>query len=739
MHIIHAIQKNNLNNVNIKKVICGGCGANCGLLIHIKDGKVIKMVGDKTDPLSHGYICERATAIMSILHHKDRLRYPLKRVGERGEGKWKRITWSQATSEIAEKLCDIIRRYGAEAIAFVHGKPRGNDYIQRRFMNLLGSPNKFSSAGQVCWDNDAALECITYGWIAFGDIEHAKCIVEWGNNPEQSDPPKWQKILKAKKEGAKLIVVDPVLSKTAKEADIWLQIRPGTDGALAMGWLNVIIRERLYDENFVEKWTVGFDKLVERVQKYSPEKVAEITHVPANKIIDSARIYATYKPATISTGVSMDHIGKNASQAIRAKAILRAITGNLDIPGGELLTGLHPNVISETEVEENDRLPLTQKKKMLGAEKFRLFSWSVFDQITQHAKKAGYRASIPSYSLISAHAPTVWRAILSEKPYPIKAIICQASNPLVTCANTQLVYNAIKKLEVFVVHDIFMTPTAMLADYVLPAATWLERPCLDTYIAANFVRAGDRALAPIEECKTDFDFIRELGLAMGQEWPWNSLEELYDYRLRPAGYTWYSFIGDIRYDAPSPKYKKYEEKGFATPTGKVEIYSTILESLGYDPLPDYEEPAQSHIRTPELAKSYPLILITGRRFRPMFHSMYRQVEHFRQKHPHPLVEINPETALQLGINDGDWVWIETTLGKVKQKAKISSCVPLNVVSAEHGWWFPEKTGREPILYGLWESNINVVIDDDPEKCDQIVGSWQLRAIPCKIYKVDQGL
>lgn len=720
---------------SVKKVICGGCGSGCGLLVYIEGNKVTKIVGDKNDPFSRGHICERAVAVMNILHHKDRIRYPLKRVGERGEGKWERISWGQAIKEIAEKLKSIIERYGPEAIAFVHGKPRRNDYIQRRFMNLLGSPNKISTAGQVCWDNDAVLECITYGWIAFGDIEHTKCIVEWGSNPEQSDPLRWQKILEAKKRGAKLIVVDPVLTKTASEADLWIRIRPGTDCALAMGWINVIIREELYDKEFVEKWTFGFDKLKERAQKYPPERVAEITGAPVDKIIESARIYATTKPAVISTGVSLDHIGRNSSQAIRARAILRAITGNLDISGGELLTGLHPKAISETEIEENDKLPPLQKKKMLGAERFKLFSWEVYDQITQYAKKAGYRAPIPSYSLVSAHAPTVWRAALTGEPYPIKAVICQASNPLVTCANTRLVYDAIKRLELFVVHDIFITPTAMLADYILPAVTWLERPCLDTYIAANFIKAGDRALEPLGECKTDFDFIRELGLAMGQEWPWKSLEELYEYRLRPAGYTWDSFVKGVNYDTPPYKYKKYEERGFATPTGKVEIYSTILEKLGFDPLPDYEEPAESPIRTPEIAKDYPLILITGRRFRPMFHSMYRNVEVFRRKHPDPLVEINPETAIKLGINDGDWIFIETPLGKIKQKAKINSAIPPGVVCAEHGWWFPEKKGEEPFLYGIWESNINVVIDDDPEKCDQMIGSWPLRALLCKVYKI----
>jgi anaerobic selenocysteine-containing dehydrogenase len=212
------------------------------------------------------------------------------------------------------------------------------------------------------------------------------------------------------------------------------------------------------------------------------------------------------------------------------------------------------------------------------------------------------------------------------------------------------------------------------------------------------------------------------------------MEELYDYQLKPLGYTWEEFVSKVRYDDPLAGYKRYERSGFATPSGKVEIYSSILEELGYDPLPEYREPAESIISTPELAKEYPLTLITGGRFRPMFHSEHRQIESLRRMHPDPIVQINPEAGLEYGIADGDWMWIETRLGRTKAKAKLYPGIDLKVVHAEHGWWFPEMPEEEPCLHGAWESNVNILTDDDLEKCDPMVGGWQLRHLLCRISK-----
>ena len=294
-----------------------------------------------------------------------------------------------------------------------------------------------------------------------------------------------------------------------------------------------------------------------------------------------------------------------------------------------------------------------------------------------------------------------------------------------------------------VVHDFWLTPSAEIADYVLPCASWLERPGIfNFWDSASFVYVAEEVVSPKADGqydrRTDYDLWRGLGIRLGQEefWPWLSLKEVLTYRLEPFGFgSFREFMektgGIIR---PPKEEKKYEKIGFGTPTGKVELYSTILEKLGYDPLPKYYEPLESPISTPELAEEYPLILTTGIRHQPFYHSEHRQIDSLRKQHPYPIVQINPETAVKLGIEDGDWVWIETPRGRIRQRCQYFDGIDLRVVAAQHGWWFPELPGEEPWLRGVWESNINVVTDDDPEHCNPISGGWPLRALLCKVYK-----
>jgi anaerobic selenocysteine-containing dehydrogenase len=340
-----------------------------------------------------------------------------------------------------------------------------------------------------------------------------------------------------------------------------------------------------------------------------------------------------------------------------------------------------------------------------------------------------------------ATAPLLYRAIITEQPYPIKALITMASNPMVTQGNTKLVYEALKKLDLYVVVDFWMTPSAQLADYVLPAACWLERPVLWTGFGTHHsVLGGERslpsAIAGEYDHRTDFQFWRGLGLRLGQEeyWPWQTMEEVFDYRLEPMGVTFQGFMEKGGRDFPPVDYNVHEKRGFGTPTGKIELYSTILEKLGYDPLPFYQEPSETPVSRPDLAKEYPLVLITGGRHRPFFHSEFRQIDSLRRRHPDPLVQIHPETAEQLGIADSDWVWIETPRGRVRQKCQYFSGINPGVVHAQHGWWFPELPGEEPWLHGVWESNINVCTADDPERLNTKLGAWPLRTFLCKIYK-----
>lgn len=724
--------------VEVKKSVCMWCHIHCKVEAHIRNGKLEKIEEDKALPRAElvrpiTRACPRSRIATEWLYHKDQLRYPLKRLGERGEGKWGRISWDQALDEIAEKLKEIKEKYGPEAIATSSGTGRTHDEYRLRFFNLLGSPNNIGQ-GHICYGPGSTVSRAIYGWPDFYPAvgRTTRCIMLLGTNPDKAARGLWQAITLSMKEGAKLIVVDPRRTSAAERADIWLQLRPGTDCALYMSMINVIINEGLYDK-FVDKWCYGFDELTKRVQDYQPERVAEVTWVPVEKIREAARTYATTKPGVIVHTMGLEHL-TNSIEAIHARYILTAITGNIDVRGGEEMRGNHPQLREEYEIELNDRLSLEQKKKQIGAERFKLMSRLGYELIQKTAKSRSGTAHVAF-----ANAPSVYRAMITGEPYPVRALITVASNPMVTQANVKLVYKAIKNLYLFVVHDFWMTSSAELADYVLPCASWLERPAIFNYWdSASFVYVAEAAVSPLYERRPDYDLWRGLGIRMGQEeyWPWKTLKEALFYRLEPFGYS--SFEELMRKTGgifiPPKEERKYERLGFGTPTGKMELYSTIFEKLGYDPLPRYYEPPESPVSTPDLAKDYPLILITGSRHQPFYHSEFRQIDSLRKQHPDPIAQLNPKTASESGIKEGDWAWIETPRGRIRQKCQLFDGIDPRVVNAQHGWWFPELPREEPGLHGVWESNINVVTNDDPEQCNKLSGGWPLRALLCKVYK-----
>lgn len=733
-----------MNRVEVK-THCAFCHGRCGVLVHVENGTVVRVKGNRESPHGQGYTCVKGRAAIEHLYHPDRLNYPLKMVGEKGESKWERISWDQALDEIAEQLKKIKDKYGPEALLNCEGTFRtGVEWVRAAFANLFGSPN-YIAPGTVCYCNDYAIYLAIGVWFSYAWIEDPKCLVVWGANPAAAAPDLLVRIRQSKKTGMKVIVIDPRFTETAKEADIWLQLRPATDAALALGWLNVIIKEELYDREFVEKWTVGFDQLKERAYEYPPEKVAEITRVPKEQILESARMFATNWPGIIPyLGVTQDQIGRTSTPLIHALISLNAIMGTLDVPGG-IPFGRSDDVekiVWQSDLECSEKMLPAQRKKQLGTDRFKLQSWPGWELISEPYKKV-YDHLPPVNPLIFASPMYVWDAILSEKPYPIKAAIVQANNPLLVFNNTKRVYRALKKLDLLIVMDYWLTPTAEIADYVLPAAGWLERD--DVYFGGagetgKFMLPSPKAIQPLYERRDDYLLWRDLAIRLGMEkdFPWEETrEKLYDYKLKPIGISYKELVEKGDYIPPLEyrKYKKYEETGFATPSGKVELYSSIFEKLGYDPLPFYEEPGESPIRTPEIAKEYPLILSTSVRFVEMYHSEHRQIRSLRKLHPDPLVEIHEGTARELGIEEGDWVFIETRIGRIRQRAKLTRNVATDVVMVEHGWWFPEEPGEEPFLHGIWQSNPNVLTPDDRlEDCDQACGGWPMRGILCKIYK-----
>lgn len=759
---------NNMNHpqeTKIKKVTCWaspGCYNHCRLRVTVKNGRIFKITGDPGTGDDYRYFrgCpDRLPYFINWLYHPDQLMHPLKRIGQRGENKWEKISWEQALDEIADKLLHLKKQHGAESLAVTEGTERSDLYgIRTRFLNLFGNPRNIGDPGVVCSCNKKAMKRALLGTsITFGGFEKSKCVVLDGHNITETARGVWQQLAERRKKDpkVKLIVIDPRQTKAAKEADIWLQIRPGTDAALFMAWINIIIEERLYDESFVKQWTFGFDKLKERASEYSIEKVSDITWIPEEKIIESARLYATSKPASIGQeGVAPDEIGLNSMRVEQAKICLRAITGNTGVLTGETTVGPGPIIdgkigILDSMIQLEEMCTPEQRKKQIGSDRFRLMTWQAYD-ITNKLYHERYNMvlGMSGHDFVG-HQPSIWRAILTENPYPIKAMITWGSNPLLNAANTKLVYQALKspKLELHIVLEHFMTPTALLADYVFPAASKFEKPMCST--SQDFMptfQCGEKAIPPMGKRRSDYSFWRGIAirLGFGEYFPWKDEEELADYRLKPLGIT-FKEAATKRYTITSTEPWTYktnhpktgEPTGFATPSGKVELYSNVLESLGYDPLPFYEEPPESPIRTPDVAKKYPLILITGGRYRPFFHSDHRQLgTGMREQHPDPLMDIHPDTAHKLRIAHGDWAYIETKRGRIKQKANITDGIDPRVINIESHWWFPEQPAKEPSLHGLWQSNANVLTMDDPDICDPISGGWALRALLCRVYPLE---
>lgn len=729
--------------MEIKKAVCSQCHNNCPVQIRVENNRLLGVDPDPDYPAAKAFYpvtqaCRRRRAMVEYFHHPGRLNYPLKRAGERGQDRWQQISWEQALDEIAGRLREIIAESGPEAVGGTSGTGRTHDEIRQRFFNLLGSPNHVGM-GAICYGPQCTMAHAVFGWRIFPVIrQDTKLAVVWGGGGPNYWDVFWSQAKKARRErGMKIMVIDPRETEAVRHADLWLQVRPGTDAALAMGLINYVIEHDLYDKAFVDKWCYGFDELKARVADYSIAKTAQITWIPEDTLRQAAEWYGTLTPAVTSHGEGIEEQAALV-EVVHARYALNAIMGNVETRGGDVFAFPYPDVVHVEEVAVHERLSPEQREKTLGGNRFRLISPKGFEVITETIRNLwGREAYARTAYECYAHAPSFYRAMLTGEPYRVRACITQASNPLLTQPNVNLVYRALKSLDLYVVHDFFLTPSAQLADYVLPATTYMERPWIWSYAAlVGSERALPKSIPGQYDRRDDYDLWRELGVRLGQEaeWPWETLEDYYDYRLAPSGLTFAEFMAQGRYLAPPKVVGRHETDGFATPTGKVELYCTTLEKLGYDPLPRYYEPPASPYSTPELAKEYPLVLITGGRVQPFYHSEYRQVATLRKVHPEPQLQINPETARELGIEDGEWVWIETPLGRITQKATYFAGIDPRVVHAEHAWWFPEEEGAEPNLYGVFRSNANILVDEDPEICNQISGGYPTRGLLCKVYR-----
>lgn len=795
----------------ILKTACHLDHGGCILLAHIKDGKLVKMEGDPAGPHNRGAICEKGLAAAQIIYSPRRIKYPMKRVGKRGEGKWQRISWDEALDTVAEKLAYYRDKYSPWSVAYAWGTgrvPRDIPFIGF-FSAGMGTPNGIG-IGHLCLTKTRMpVMSITLGklspptsWGNCRDLEKCECFIAWGESLIEGRADNMgtaqKRISDALKRGIKFIVIDPVYTRAAEKAHIWLQIRPGTDLALALAWQNIIINEGLYDKDFVEKWTnapflwrsdtrrllrqsdivgVGepknfvvwdtvsnalrvwnsntvsyepagikpaltgtynvtladgkvvecrtvWQQIKDNVAEWTPEKASEVTWIPAKKIVDSARMYATTRPASIEWGVSMSQCTRSTATN-QAILHLKAITGNLDVRGGQPFWHV-PGFRDAGDAAKafNQRLtPEQSAHRITGG-----FPFSAEPELTP---------------MPSAFQPAVWKAILTEDPYPIKALFASDSNPLCGHENPdRYILDALKKLDFIVWCDLLMTPSNEYADIILPVCTAYERNWCFA-VAEIGVFAGQKIIEPLYESKSDFYIYRELLKRWGREsyWPWETEEKYCDWQLEKLGVTFKELTKTCFYPAPEV-WKKYEKgmlredgrPGFQSPSGRCELYASMVEEYGIEPLPIFGMPLQSYETTPELAKEYPLILITGSRTLnyPFFHSEFRQIPVLREMQRFPAVLINPETADSLDIKYGDWVWVETRKGRSRFKAEITERIHPRMVSVPHSWWYPE---LPPPEYGCFESSANILVDPFAGN-DPGTGTTELRGLLCKAYRAD---
>jgi len=730
-----------------KHVTCASCDIKCSVLADVEDNRIIRVRRDPDHPITPHSLCNKGAAYPDQIYHPDRLLYPLKSVGARGEGKWARVTWDEAMDEIGERLNAIVDRYGPESVAATAGAVVPYD-LTRRFLNVLGSPN-YVSGTYLCLGNTSGVNRVTYGWQPFPDYWHTKVIVLWGHDPQ---PNKWTAeylwIRNAIKNGAKLIVVDPRVCFSAKRADIHHRLRPGSDAALLLGWLNVIINEELYDKDFVKNWTVGFEQFRQHIQQYTPEKVEEITWVPADEVRAGARMYAS-GPAIIPWNPTLDQVS-NSTQGLRAMGILRAICGNIDAEGGEMMMGYHPTVVTETEISMTELLPPEQRAKQLLLPGAKLLSYEFWEEYNEASEKVfGRKWAAQVLAGALANPGAVVKAMATGEPYPVKAFINVGSDPVTSFTDARHMHDGFMNLDLLVTNDIFMVPTAQMSDFILPAATWGEKYDLHNHWDWHtFMIGGDKAVEPLGEAKDEYHFWREIAIRVGQEkyWPWETQKDFFEYRLARIASSFEEFIGAgglAAFDehpilGSNPQYKKYEKTGFATPSGKVEIYSELMEKYGYDPMPKYVEQNGTAISDPEMAKEYPLYFFIGSKGDPYFQQQGRNIASLRRLAPEPWVEIHPETAYDLGLSDGDFVCVETPHGKLYAVAKHSDEAHPKVVRVPYRWWLPEQAPYAPNFSGLFQVSDNNITSDSAAFADPEQGIPSLRGMMCKVYAVERS-
>ncbi|KNF10081.1 acetylene hydratase [Gottschalkia purinilytica] len=696
--------------------ICGVCPGGCAVEVNVEDGELLGIRPAKDSPFSA--LCVRGSAAKEVVYSPDRLKKPLIRSGKKGDGEFREASWDEALDFISDKMKYLKDKYGAQCMVTHYGRGgfeqsvmefnNGNNAVSAQFLWEFGSPNN-ASVGSVCYTAFGLFAPITTYGIPFKnfvpDIDNSNLIVVWGANPATDSPPfAFHKIVEAKKQGKKIIAIDHMKSDIANRADEWIAVRSGTDGALALGLINVIIQEELYDKEFVENWTVGFEELKEYVKQFTPEKVEEISWVPREKVIWLAREIASANNATLRTYTGLEYTNSGV-QNIRAVFILWAITGNIDVPGGLY--------IQSSDKEDDDAL----LKKLEGIETIGAKKYPIFNELTKSAQFMEFP-----------------KAVLEADPYPVKGLIIDGSSTLTSYPQPEIFEKAYKELELMVVIDRFMTKDALYADVVLPATTYFE---IDSYqYYPGYVRLRKKVIEPIGEAKNDVLIFGELAkrLGFGDSYPQTEdeiIKRAFAKEKELLNKLENSDDG-VKLDQVPRTYKKYEKgllrhdakPGFPTPSGKLEIKSSLLEKYGYEPLPKYIDPMEGPMKDPKTYGNYPLILNTGARIQSTFRSQHLNIPKLLKIQEKPLVLINPKDAEARNIKDGDKVIVKTKRGEVVYYADVSDKVLPGAVEVNQG-------GGTPVQAKEWsEANVNILTDFYNR--DYISGFPVFKALLCEV-------
>jgi len=661
--------------------VCGICPAGCGVEVHFRDGRIDRLTPLKDHPM--GMVCPRGAKAAEIVYSDERILYPQRRVGARGEGRFERIGWDDAYEIMVDGLREVARRFGPEAVCMYTGRgnfefglnetftpSRASESSASAVLFPFGSPNS-TGVGALCY--------VAYGMVAPGtclgphhrdlrdDIDNADLVLIWGANPAtDSSPVKMSHVKQAKKRGARIISIDHRRSETARSVDAeWLAVRPGTDGALALGAIQVLIEEDLYDHDFADNWTIGFAELRDYVRDFTPEAVARITGIPADDVRGLARALAAAEGATVVMYTGLEYTNGGV-QAIRAALTLQALAGHLDTPGGKLFAmpdRLHP---VRTPTEPPPSPP------PIGAHEYPLY----------HALRN------------ECHAALLPRAILADDPYPLRAMIVSGASIITSWPDPAMWRRALAALDFLAVVNRFPTADSMYADLVLPATTGFE---IESYMVHDgWVQHRARQIPPRGEARNDYLNFAELAqrLGYGERWPVSERAKVeqalaglgvsYDeLRANPAG---------LPFPVPERRYRKYltgdlradGRPGFETPSGKFEIASGVLASHGYDALPVYTEPREGPIAAPGLARRFPLVFNSGARTQSAFRSQHFNIPSLVAKQPKPQVHLHRDDAAARGIADGDAVIVATPRGRVRFWARVDTDIAPGVVEANMG-------------------------------------------------------